>query len=411
LALAALISAYRHIDESEALRATLPLVGGTLIELQARQAVQAGASHVVILVERLPATLTAAIDALRRDGIRIEIARSVTDAADRVHPDERLLVIADGCVFTQAATDRMARAEAPTLLTLSDEPSRDAFERIDAGTRWAGMMLIDGARLRSTIGMLGDWDLESTLLRRTVQENAARLSVFATEEGRTPAGLPLMAEDAAALADLEKHLVAASRRRASSWPARFIFAPLEEPAAHFLLKRVREPEWIGALAALLALFALAFEMADWRWPALAALLLSGPAAAVAERLAAVRISSIRRQALFDRVRAVAASGCLIALGSSLAAQGGWGWWLLSASVIAIMLALSVEQRIAARAGATIDSIWLASLDGMIWAMLPFALVGEWGIGLAALGLYAGLSFAWVQRAHLRDLGGGQGVQV
>ena len=122
MALAALISAYRQIEDSEALRATLPLVGGTLIEHQARQAARAGAAHVVILVERLPAPLVGAIDALRRDGIVVEIARSVADAADRVHPDERLLVIADGCVVAQAAADRLAAAAAPTLLTLSDEP-------------------------------------------------------------------------------------------------------------------------------------------------------------------------------------------------------------------------------------------------------------------------------------------------
>jgi hypothetical protein len=406
LALAALISAYRHIDDSEALRATLPLVGGTVIEHQARQAIRAGAAHVVILVERLPAALTAAIDALRRDGITVEIARSVSDAADRLHPDERLLVMADGCVVAQASADRLAAADAPTLLTLSDERGRDAFERIDSATRWAGMMLIDGVRLRATVGMLGDWDLESTLLRRTVQEGAARLSVFATEEGAIPAGLPIMAENEASLADLEKHLVAASRRRAASWPGRYLFAPIEEPAAHLLLKRVPEPEWVGALAALLALLALPFAATEWRWPALVALLLSGPVAAIAERLAAVRITSIRRRKLFGTVRAGAAAGAFLALAASLEPQGGWGWWLTASVAIATMLALRVERRMAAQVTGRGGPVWLASLDGLIWGFLPFALIGQWEAGIAALAGYAAVSFAFVQRALSRKLRGG-----
>ena len=411
MALAALISAYRHIDDSEALRATLPLVGGTLIEHQARQAIRAGATHVVILVERLPAALTAAIDRLRRDGIAIDIARSVADAADRIHPDERLLIMADGCVVAQPAADRLAQADAPTLLTLSDESGRDAFERIDAGTRWAGMALIDGARLRETVGMLGDWDFESTLLRRMVQEGAARLNIFATEDGATPAGLPIMAESAASLALLETHLVAASRRRAASWPGRYLFAPIEEPAAHLLLKRVAEPEWVAAGAALLALLALPLAILDWFWLALVALLLSGPAAAIAARLAAVRLSTIRRRAFFDAARAIAAAGALLALADDLAGQGGWGWWLVAGIMIAAMGALKGEQSLAMRLTGQAPSLWMASLDGLIWGFLPFAIVGDWQAGMAALAGYAALSFAFAQRRLLRNLSGGHAIQV
>lgn len=410
MALAALISAY-HSDASGALRATLPLVGGTLIEHQVRQAATAGAAHIVVLVERLPAALTAAIDALRRDGIAVDIARSVADAADRVHPDERLLVIADGCVVGQATADRLATTDVPTLLTLSDEPGRDAFERIDADTRWAGMALVDGARLRATVAMLGDWDLELTLLRRTVQEGAARLSVFATETSATPAGLPIIAESAGALADLEKHLVAASRRQGPTWPKRYLFAPIEKPAVHLLLKHVPEPDWIAALSAMLAVIAVPLAAAGWYWAALVALLLSGPVAAIAERLAAVRLSAVRRRKLFDTARALAAAGTLLAFSRSLAGQVGWGWWVLAWATIAAMLALKVEQGMAARVTGRAGPIWLASLDGMIWGFLPFALAGHWQAGIVALTGYAGLSFAFIQRRLARHFEGRRAVQA
>jgi hypothetical protein len=56
VALAALIMASEEADGEDAeLRATLPLLGHTLVEQQVRQAVGAGAGHVVLLVERLPA--------------------------------------------------------------------------------------------------------------------------------------------------------------------------------------------------------------------------------------------------------------------------------------------------------------------------------------------------------------------
>jgi hypothetical protein len=405
LALAALISAYRQSDDSDGLRATLPLVGGTLVEHQARQAARAGATHIVILVERLPAALTGAIDALRADGLAVDIARSVGDAADRVHPDERLLVIADGCVVGQSAIDRIAAADAPALLTLADEPGRDAFERIDGGSRWAGLALIDGARLRSTAAMLGDWDVESTLLRRAVQENARRISVFEAEAGSVSAGLPIIAETARALADLERQLLIGSRRQAASWPARFIFAPVEEPIAGLLLRRAAEPQWIAMLGAALAAIAAPLAAMGWFWAALLALLLSGPVAAVAGRLAAVRLAAIRRQRLFEGTRTVGAVMALLLFVEPLVAERGWGWWCIAGLAIAGMAALMIERRIAAGLTLMAEPIWLASLDGLIWGFLPFAVAGHWPAGVAALAGYAILSFIFVQRRAWRKVNG------
>lgn len=405
LALAALISAYRQSDDSDGLRAILPLVGGTLVEHQARQAARAGATHIVILVERLPAALTNAIDALRADGLAVDIARSVADAADRIHPDERLLVMADGCVVGQGAIDRIAAADTPALLTLADEPGRDAFERIDGGCRWAGLALIDGARLRSTAAMLGDWDVESTLLRRAVQENARRISVFEAEAGSASAGLPIIAETAQALAGLERQLLIGSRRPATNWPGRFIFAHLEEPIAAQLLRRVAEPQWIAALGAGLAAIAAPLAAMEWFWAALLALLVSGPVAAVAGRLAAVRLASIRRQRLFEAIRMIGAVMALLLFIEPLAFQQGWGWWSIAALLIAAMTALSVERKIAAGLTGLAEPLWLASLDGLIWGFVPFAVAGYWPAGVTTLTAYAILSFAFVQRRAWRKVNG------
>jgi hypothetical protein len=399
LALAALIAACKTTDEpgGDALRATLPLVGRTLIEHQARQAARAGAGHVIILVERLPAALIAAIDRLRRSGISVEIARSVDDAADRVHPDEALLLIADGCIAGQGAIDRLAASKVPTLLTVPDEPGREGFERIDAGARWAGVALIDGARLRDTAAMLGDWDLESTLLRRAVQEGAARLSVFAAEERSGPAGLPIIAESPALLGAVETWLVGESRSWGQGWPARYIFRPLEGPAMRLLLGRVSEPYWLAAGAAGLALLAGALAAAGWFVPALVLLLLSGPLRAVGQRLAATRLSHVAGERLWDWLRAAGAGAALLAIGWRIAMDAGWGWWFIASLVILVMVALWVERRIAFVLAGRRPSPWLASTDALIWAFIPFALFGAWREGLGAALFYALLSFGLVQR--------------
>ncbi|MFD2498716.1 hypothetical protein ACFSTI_07445 [Rhizorhabdus histidinilytica] len=111
--LAALIAAQDQTDIGDGLRATLPLAGRTLIEHQAGLAIAAGAAHIVVLVERVPAVLAQAVDRLRRQGARIEIARSVADAIDRFHPSERILLVADGAVAAQGAVDALAGMEAP----------------------------------------------------------------------------------------------------------------------------------------------------------------------------------------------------------------------------------------------------------------------------------------------------------
>jgi hypothetical protein len=47
-------------------------------------------------------------------------------------------------------------------------------------------------------------------------------------------------------------------------------------------------------------------------------------------------------------------------------------------------------------------IWLASVDTLIWMMLPFALSGHWNWGFGALALYSFASFAWAQTRKLKD---------
>src|SRR5215203_3983924 len=96
MALGALIGAYQE-DESGGLRALLPLAGRTLIEYQARCAAAPEAAPVVVMVERIPASLNAAFDRVRGEGVNVIPVSDASEAASRFEPGALILMIADGC--------------------------------------------------------------------------------------------------------------------------------------------------------------------------------------------------------------------------------------------------------------------------------------------------------------------------
>lgn len=398
MALAALISACQVADDGEQrLRATLPLAGRTLVEHQARLAAHAGATHVVVLVERVPPALTASIDRLRRDGIRIEVARTLEDAVDRVHPEETLLLIADGCVAGPMLVERIAAAASPAILTLPDHPPYADFERIDAADRWAGLLLTDGQRLRQTVAMLGDWNLESTLLRRAVQEGATRIRATSGAARDEADDLLLIAADAAALDGFDADLAAKSRRRGADWPSRYLFPWFERIILPPLLGKGVDSLWLAIGALSLATISAPLAWAGWRWAALVLLLLSGPLAALGNRLAAARLGVVRHARVFAVGRAMAAMLTMAFITAGLMREAGWGVALLAVLLLLAMAAAYGEKRILARLPGGAAPLWLASLDGLIWLGLPFAIPGWWLPGLAALAAYAVGSFFALQR--------------
>jgi hypothetical protein len=393
LALAALIIAIETaLDGDDGLRATLPLLGRTVVEHQARQAVGAGATHLVLLVERMPAALTAALDRLRRDGVAIEVARTIGDAADRFHPDERLLVMADGCVADQAMLDALATLVPPALMTLPDLADTSDYERIDAQCRWAGLGLLDGAAVRSTAAMLGDWDAQSTLLRRAVQAGAQRVDCAATVDGR-----PRIAYRTQALEGLDRHLLRASRVPARRWPRRWLFALVDGPVAGWLARQAVDPVPVAAAGAGLAAASAALAAAGWGAAGFCLALASGPVAAIAARLARLRLTDIRHGRAIARARIVMLALGLLAL----------GWPFGGASLLAAALTV-------AAIGATTSALyglgglsddrgpaWIADADAIAWGMAPIALIAGWPWAIAGAALYAAASFGRMQAHFVR----------
>jgi hypothetical protein len=398
MALAALIFASQTIDDgSDVLRASLPLAGATLLEHQVRRAVRAGANHIVVLVERLPAALIGAVDRLRKGGTRVDIARSVADAADRIHPDETVLIVADGCIAGADVFNRLVASPAPALMTLPDLPGVEDFERIGAQHRWAGLALIDGARLQGTAARLGEWDFELTLLRQALADDGALLPAFGSSGETLPSERPIVARHASDLATLEQRIIAGSAGFRDGWPARYIFPLVEQIGFTRLSRGPADPLWLGVGAILLAVIAIPLTAVGWFGLALALLVASGPLASVARRLADVRMTRLRHEHRLSNARLAAASAALIALGIRLGDDGQWGWALLAVLIVGVMIALASEWRTAHRLDNRTDMPFMATGDGLIWLFLPVALGGGWRAGMMIAALYAVTSFVVAQR--------------
>lgn len=390
MALGALIAAYQEAEGGDSLRATLPLAGRTLLEYQARLAAAAGARPIVVLVERMPPALAMAIDRVRSEGIGLQVARDVDEAAAIFGPSETVLLLADGLFADRDAIERVARATAPALLTVPDNIGLDAFERLDAATRWGGAALLKGADLHDTAEGLGDWDVQSTLLRSLDQDGALRI---VAAEGAPP----LMAVRGSDLRDAERRLLHANRRVRGSGPvARFVTPFVENTLVERLLPTPAEPR--SLLLAALALLALAtlFFAKSWLGAGLVTLLLATPLDRIAERLAALRMQPLRLGDALRAALAPAAAASFVALAARLATDGG-GWGCYAAVAAGLAFHILADREAEALRGAL---PWRATWRTAAWGLLPFALTGFWRTGLVVLAVHAAASAFALQSRRL-----------
>ena len=379
------------------LRAELPVAGATLIDYQARAAAAAGARHIVLLVERLPAALLAAIDRLKRDGVPVEVARSVGHAADHIHPDERLLVIGDGVVADNDTLGRVAAAPVLSMLTLADSAASQHWERIDATRRWAGLALFNGALLRRTVEMLGDWDLQSTLLRRAVQAGAEGI------DGATGPVEPLLyiIEDEPTGQAIERALAERVMLQSTGWPDARLFAPVARLLAPEALMRGVGGGWLRGGALAISALALPFAFYGWFLAAALLLALGGLVDSIGRHADALGLRGRRRAAWWAPARLGLLAAALAIVPVRLIADGGgWGHGLVAAVVAGALVALDLHRR-----GALgLLPRWIADADALVLLFVPFALFGQPAAGLAAMALYAFVSLIGAQVRTVRVQG-------
>jgi len=152
MAIGALIGAYQE-DDSGGLRALFPLAGRTLIEYQVRCAAAAGAAPVVVVVERVPQGLQDAFERLRLDGIGVFPVSDINEAVSRFEAGSAILLIGDGIVPPVYLVAALAAEPDSAVATVPDDEQHEAFERIDAQSRWAGVAVVNAQLLGSTAAM------------------------------------------------------------------------------------------------------------------------------------------------------------------------------------------------------------------------------------------------------------------
>ena len=393
MAVGALIGAYQE-DDSGGLRALLPLAGRTLLEYQVRCAAAAGAAPIVVVVERVPQAMQDAFERLRLDGVGVFPVSDVQEAVSRFEAGSMILLIGDGVAPPAEVVARLAEEPEPAVATVPDDEPHAGFERIDGESRWAGVAVVDGRLLGSTAAMLGDWDLQSTLLRRTLQEGALRLPAG---QG---AGEPLLVEKAEDLQDFQRRLIDASRGARTDWASRYLLPPVEEFATEQLMETKVRPGWLLWAALGLTLGAAVCFTRGWLGAGLAMLLVSTPLDIVASRLATLRLRPLATR-LYSRLALWPAAGiALLALGWWQMRHGtGWGALVAAAAAIAFAEAMRIEKGALPHDG----EVWLFSRRNAIFAAIPFAIAGAWTSYLVALLVYAAASFFVVQ--HVRHSAG------
>ena len=385
----ALIGAYQE-DDSGGLRALLPLSGRTLIEYQVRCAAAGGAAPIVVVVERVPQALQDAFERLRLDGIGVFPVSDVEEAVSRFEAGAMILLIGDGVAPPSDLVAKLAQEPEPALATVPDDEQHAGFERIDAESRWAGVALVDARVLGSTAAMLGDWDLQSTLLRRSIQEGALRI---AAEKG---AGEPLLVERAEDLQDFDRRLLDASRGVRTDWVSRYLLPPIEEFLTERLMQAGVRPAGLLWIALALTVAAAICFSRGWLGVGLIALLLSAPLDTVGVRLASLRLRPLAARSFSRRALWPAVGLALLALGWWEARHGtGWGALVTAVAAIAFAEAARIEKSGLPRD----DELWLFSRRSAIVAAIPFAIGGVWTAYLVVMLVYAAVSFFIVQNVR------------
>jgi hypothetical protein len=390
MALGALIGAYQE-DDGGGLRALLPLAGRTLIEYQARCLAAAGASPLIVLVERVPVALNDAFERLRSEGIAVIAVSDGSEAASRFEAGNELLLLADGIAPDMGDLSALLEEADAAVVTVPDDEAHAAFERIDGTHRWAGLARVDSGMLGATAAMLGDWDLQSTLLRRAIQAGA-KLIPSATGEGRGS----FLAGDEAAMTAFERRLLVASRTAREDAVSRYILPVVEELATEKLMETGLRPSWLVQTALVMTVAAAFCFTRGWDWAAVALLLLSTPLDLVAQRLATLRLQPLSPTMPSRRLLWPAAGLALLALGWFEARHGsGWGAMVAALSAAAFAEAGRVEKIGRQAPGVQ----WLLSRRNAIWLGLPFAIGQWWSIYLGLIALYSAASFFIIQ--HFR----------
>lgn len=396
MALVALLFAHHAASGSAEPRAAIDVGGLSVLERQALLVRRLGAERLLVIAERMPPGLAAALTRLRDV---VEVVRDPASLATRIGDNDRVLTIEEGLIPDEAMVAALVDARSAALTVKPGEPPYPGAERLDSRSFWAGVALYDGRLVRAVAADLGEWDLQSTLLRSAAGEGIAQVEA---SDGDA-AAWRFVADPLAAL-PAEQQLAEDAASKPHSWPSRYLYWPIQRLAVRAALPTRLTGQWLTIGAATLGVLAGLSFAGGWLAVGLALAIVAPVVAGIGAWLGRVRLEAPQDwvDPAFDYAIEPLWS---LGLAYHLAGAGlGVGAWALAAAVIAFRIAGLREQRLLARLDADAPEPggrpWLdllaAGRETLPWALLPFGLAGAWGLGLAALAAYAGASFFALQ---------------
>ena len=371
-------------DRPDRLTATSPFGGVTLIEYQARLLVGAGASQIIILVARLTPELLGAINRIGRRGVAVDAVRHISEAAEKLHPLARVLMLADGLITTERVVATLVTEGAGDALLVA--PQADAgkcFERVGGGRAWAGVARLDPRRVMEAGRLPRDYDAQSTLLRVAEQARAVHvlLPADAVKHGHG------IEHDGTALAERGRAALAAIVSDRRGWFDRWVVAPLARLALPVMVERRWPGAAVGGVGLALGAGGLAAIAGGWSRMGLALAFLGCLVLALAATLSSVRDEPGVERALLAAGLGVPALAVLF-LGAAESGRAG------NLAALAVACALVTLAALTERAGPErVRRPWWGSAPGWLLLVLAATLAGWPMVGMTAAAAYATLTLA------------------
>ncbi len=355
------------------------ILGVPIVEFQIRQAMAVGARHAVLMVGRMPPVLLATTDRLRREGLGIDIARSVSDVLDFVHPDDRVLLAASRVAVAQGDMLALARGTGAMALAIAASVATARLDIIDGDRRWTGWAGFDGRFLRNVGAAIGDWDLAPTILRRLLQ--AGNPVSIAT----TPVNLLDRPDERAVV---ERRLRVQSEVAAEGSGEALIVLPAARHLVRLAGDAGLRPKWLGRAALATALAGLALGIAGRIVASSAVMLIAG----IGWQAASIMARAMTGRPMADRRVEFARNGLpplamTIAGVDAMRVTGQWGCVVLALMLIAALLILQTPL-VRAR-----NALVMADAPGSLVLIGVFDLAGVPALGLGLAALHASLSVA------------------
>lgn len=363
--------------------ACLPFAGTSVIEHQARRLLAAGVAQIVVIGREASPALLGALHRIGRRGVAVDAVRSLAEAAERLHPLARVLVLADGLVTTDAAVALLAGGGAgDALLVVASEAAPPSLERIGGARAWAGIARLEARRVGEAARLPADYDPQSTLLRVAEQARAAHvaLPLAAVEEGHG------VERDAAALARRSRRMLAAMAGERHQWFDRFVTAPLARLAMPRLVAAEVPTAVVAAVAGAIGLGGLAML---WGGAPRAGIALTLVATLMAPFV--VALAGLRDE---DRLaRGAGAAQALLPAAAVLLLGRGVGAAMADGGPPVTALALVAAAALARRAADGEHRRWWGSPPAYLLVAGLATLAGFAYAGLAAAACYATATLA------------------